>query len=173
MVSTEHYEALFNPRGVVVAGASSHPGKFGFVSLHNILRGGYTGRVFAKNLNGESVLGIDTVTSLDELEDDSFDMVFVCTPASTNVEMLRAAKRKGAKALFLTSAGYGEAGDEGRRSQDELVAVAEELDMLIAGPNGQGVVSTASSLCAQIVAPYPHGAPLVLRASLATSSPHS
>ena len=27
--------------------------------------------------------------------------------------------------------------------------------MVVAGPNGQGVVSTAESMCAQIVAPYP------------------
>ena len=28
---------LFEPRGVIVTGVSSHPGKFGFVTLHNIL----------------------------------------------------------------------------------------------------------------------------------------
>src|SRR5207244_5454830 len=37
----------------------------------------------------------------------------------------------------------------------DLVALAEELGLLLAGPNGQGVVSTPASLCAQIVAPYP------------------
>jgi acetyltransferase len=35
------------------------------------------------------------------------------------------------------------------------VALADELGMLLAGPNGQGIVSTPSALCAQIVAPYP------------------
>ena len=30
-------EALFEPRGVLVTGASAHPGKFGFVALHNLL----------------------------------------------------------------------------------------------------------------------------------------
>jgi acetyltransferase len=34
------------------------------------------------------------------------------------------------------------------------VALADELDIALAGPNGQGVVSTPSSMCAQIVAPY-------------------
>ena len=42
--STADFAALFEPRGVVVAGASSHPGKFGFVALHNILSQGYAGR---------------------------------------------------------------------------------------------------------------------------------
>jgi hypothetical protein len=59
------------------------------------------------------------------------------------------------KAAFLTSAGYGEAGDEGRRAEAELVALADELGILLAGPNGQGVVSTPATLCAQIVAPFP------------------
>ena len=31
------FRALFEPRGVVVTGASTHPGKFGFVSLHNLV----------------------------------------------------------------------------------------------------------------------------------------
>ncbi len=35
------------------------------------------------------------------------------------------------------------------------MALADELGMLVAGPNGQGVVSTPARLCAQIVAPYP------------------
>ena len=61
----EQFRALFEPRGVVVAGASSHPGKFGFVSLHNILSNGYRGSVFGTNLNGEEVLGVSTVADIE------------------------------------------------------------------------------------------------------------
>ena len=62
---------------------------------------------------------------------------------------------EGARAAFVTSAGYGEAGDEGRAAEVELVALCDELGILLAGPNGQGVVSTPAKLCAQIVAPFP------------------
>jgi acyl-CoA synthetase (NDP forming) len=153
--TTEQFRALFEPRGVVVAGASSHPGKFGFVSLHNLLASGYEGKVFATNRDGAEVLGVATVASIDDLPDGEADLVFVCTPASTNPELLRSCAAKGIRAAFVTSAGYGEAGEEGRRAQDELVALAAELGILLAGPNGQGVVSTPARLCAQIVAPYP------------------
>ena len=153
--SAEHFTALFEPRGVVVAGASSHPGKFGFVSLHNILASGYRGRVFGTNLESIEVLGVKTVASIDEIPDGAADLVFVCTPASTNTDLLRACARKGIRAAFVTSAGYGEAGETGRAAQRDLVALAEELGVLLAGPNGQGVVSTPVDLCAQIVAPYP------------------
>jgi len=153
--SEEQFRALFEPRAVLVTGASTHPGKFGFVSLHNILAGGYAGGVFGTNLQSETVLGVRTVADIADLPDGVIDLVFVCTPASANPELLRACAAKGIKAAFLTSAGYGEAGESGRRNERELVALADELGMLLAGPNGQGVVSTPVSLCAQIVAPYP------------------
>lgn len=153
--SQEQFMALFEPRGVLVTGASTHPGKFGFVSLHNILASGYNGAVFGTNLQGEEVLGIKTVADIAALPENEIDLVFVCTPASANPDLLRACAKKGVKAAFLTSAGYGEAGEEGRKLEDELIALADELGILLAGPNGQGVVSTPANLCAQIVAPFP------------------
>ena len=149
------FAALFEPKGVLVTGASTHPGKFGFVSLHNILAGGYAGGVYGTNLQGENVLGIQTVADIEQLPDNAIDLVFVCTPASANPALLRACASKGVKAAFLTSAGYGEAGEEGKKAEKELIALADELGILLAGPNGQGVVSTPANLCAQIVAPYP------------------
>ncbi len=153
--TAEQFRALFDPRGVLVTGASTHPGKFGFVSLHNLLAAGYAGGVYGTNLKGEQVLGITTVADIADLPDDAIDLVFVCTPASANPDLLRACAAKGITAAFLTSAGYGEAGEEGRVAEAELVALADELGILLAGPNGQGVVSTPVNLCAQIVAPYP------------------
>lgn len=153
--SDAQFRALFEPRGVLVTGASSHPGKFGFVSLHNILASGFAGGVYGTNLSGEEVLGVSTVADIDQLPANSIDLVFVCTPASANPDLLRACAKKGIRAAFLTSAGYGEAGEEGKVLEDELIALADELGILLAGPNGQGVVSTPANLCAQIVAPYP------------------
>ncbi|MDP9333417.1 MAG: acetate--CoA ligase family protein [Actinomycetota bacterium] len=153
--SDQAFRALFEPRGVIVAGASTHPGKFGFVALHNILSSGYSGRVAATNLEATPVLGVESSRTVDELPDGPWDLVFVCTPAGANADLLRACARRGVRAAFLTSAGYGEAGDAGLRAQRDLVALADELGILLAGPNGQGVVSTPVQLCAQIVAPYP------------------
>ncbi len=153
--SADGFDALFDPAGVIVAGASTHPGKFGFVTLHNLLAAGYEGRVFATNRDRAEVLGIQTVADIDELPDGEADLLVLCTPAAANAGLIRQAAAKGVRAVFVTSAGYGEAGDEGRRAQADLVALGQALGVLIAGPNGQGVVSTPSKLCAQIVAPYP------------------
>ena len=100
--SSEQWRALFEPRGVVVAGASSHPGKFGFVALHNILRHDYPGAVFATNLEGGEILGRRVLTSLDDLPEGAADLVFVCTPAAANLDLLKACAAKGVKAAFVT-----------------------------------------------------------------------
>lgn len=158
--TAEHFRALFEPAGVLVAGASTHPGKFGFVSLHNLLASGYRGRVFATNLDATPILGVPTFASVEEVPDGAVDLVVVCTPRAANQELLRACAAKGVRAAFVTSAGYGEAGREGRAEEAALVALCDELGILLAGPNGQGVVSTPVSLCAQIVAPYPPPGPI-------------
>src|SRR5689334_11036962 len=113
--TTRHFDALFDPRGVVVAGASSHPGKFGFVALHNVLAAGYSGAVFATNLEGGELLGLPVSTSVDDLPADAVvDLAFICTPASANGDVLRACARRGVRAAFVASAGYGEAGEAGK-----------------------------------------------------------
>src|SRR5262249_36963295 len=57
----ERFRPLFHPRGVVLAGVSSHPGKFGSVAFHNLLRFGYRGAVFPVNREGAEVLGHATL----------------------------------------------------------------------------------------------------------------
>jgi len=146
---------LFEPKGVIVVGASSHPAKFGFVALHNVLAQGFPGRVFAVNRDGGEILGLPAATDIGDLPSGEADLAVVCTPAAANPGVLRACAAKGVKAAYVVSGGYRETGAEGRRAEEELVALADKLDVVLAGPNGQGLISTPARLCAQIVGPYP------------------
>lgn len=154
-VNDHNFESLFSPRGIVVVGASTHPGKFGYVSLHNILASGYSGKVFGTNRSGEDVLGVRTVSNLLELPDDEIDLAIVCTPAISNVEILADCASKNISSVVVTTAGYREVDETGRWAEEQLATEATRLGLLLIGPNCQGVVSTPSHLCAQIVAPFP------------------
>ena len=151
---TRDLTPLFEPRGIIITGVSNHPGKFGFVALHNLLTAGYRGEIFAIGREPGEVLGRNVLGSIDEVPVGRADMVFICTPPPLNEGLLRTAAAKGAKAAFVAAAGYREAGADGIEAERSLVALADELEVVLAGPNGQGVVSTPSSMCAQIVAPY-------------------
>jgi acetyltransferase len=151
----ERFRPLFHPRGIVISGVSTHPGKFGFAAFHNLLRCGYKGELYPLSRDGAEVLGRPTLRSLDEVPDGRADLLFLCTPPELNPALLRGAARRGVRAVFVASGGYGESGPEGRAHERELVELADALGLLLAGPNGQGVISSAESMCAQIVAPFP------------------
>ena len=146
---------LFEPRGVVVTGVSSHPGKFGFVTLHNLLSCGYEGAVFAVGREAGSVLGQPVLASIESLPDGAAELLVVCTPVSVNEEIIRTAASRGVRAVFVAAGGYSETGPDGIEAEARLVAMADELGLVLAGPNGQGITSPPVGLCAQIVAPYP------------------
>jgi acyl-CoA synthetase (NDP forming) len=153
--AVERFQPLFHPRGIIVAGVSTHPGKFGFVAFHNLLRFGFQGELFPVSRGGGEILGRPTFGDVADVPRDRADLVFVCTPREANIQLLRACRDAGARAAFIASGGYGEAGADGAQLERELVEAADQLGLVLAGPNGQGVVSTSPSMCAQIVSPYP------------------
>ena len=118
------FQPLFDPRGIVIAGASNHPGKFGFVAAHNVLSEGYKGKVFFMNREGIEVLGRPALSSLEDLPENEADLVFICTPPRTIPDMLRVSARKGIRAAFIAAAGFGELGEEGKELEAELEAMA-------------------------------------------------
>jgi acyl-CoA synthetase (NDP forming) len=151
----ERYRPLFYPRGIVIPGVSTHPGKFGFAALHNLLCHGFTGELFPVNRDGSTVLDRSTYRDITAIPAGRADLAFICTPAAANLEVLRACAQIGVRAAFVVSGGYAEAGADGAAAERELVRVAKELRILLAGPNGQGLISTGAQMCAQIVPPYP------------------
>ena len=156
----ERLRPLFYPRGIILTGVSSHPGKFGAVTYHNLLRFGFKGELFPVNREGAEILGRPTYRSISDIPEGRADLAFLCTPNRLNEELLRECAGLGVKAAFVASAGYSEAGEEGRKLEESLVQLANQLGIVIAGPNGQGVVSTAVSMCAQIAPPYPPSGPI-------------
>src|SRR5262249_36517908 len=106
------FAPLFHPRGIIVAGASSHPGKFGFAAFHNLLRFGYRGALFPVNRDGTDVLGKPTLRDVSLVPEGAADLVVVCTPAPANADLLRACAARGVRAAFVASGGYAESDDE-------------------------------------------------------------
>ena len=94
--------------------ASSHPGKFGFVALHNILASGYAGHGHATNREGATILGVETVRLARRPARRPVRPRVRVHAGAANPELLRAVRReRGIAAAFVTSAGYGEAGEDG------------------------------------------------------------
>jgi acetyltransferase len=130
---------LFAPERIAVVGATAREGSVGRAITSNLVTD-YDGTVVPVNPGTDSVLGLDCLDSLQETED--VDVAVVVVPAAVATDVVRDAGEAGIRNVVVITAGFGEAGSDGAARERELVAVAEEYDLNLVGPNSLGVMST-------------------------------
>jgi len=132
-------EAFFYPESIAVVGASADSRKTGHALLKNLVDYGYAGRIYPVNPNANELLGLSTCKSLGDLP-RTVDLAVFTIPAAAVVDSLRNTPEIRIRAAVVHSGGFAEAGEEGKRLQAELLALARERGMRIIGPNCMGVM---------------------------------
>ena len=136
---------LFTPRGVAVLGASRNPAKLGHRLVQNLLASGFPGDIFPVNPSGETILGRESVTRVEDLL-PRLDLALVSLPAKAVLPAVRALGERGCRVCVVLASGFGETGRAGRAVQDEIEAIARASGMRIVGPNCMGVVNVPGRL---------------------------
>ena len=144
---SDSLQALFRPNAMAVIGASAKPGKLGFTILKNILDAGFGGPVIPVNPKGETILGIPSVKSVDDIPPGTDLAVVIIPAASVPGTILQLGERKVRAAIVITG-GFAESGPEGARLQEELSRNAARCGIRVVGPNCQGVNYPHHGLCA-------------------------
>jgi acyl-CoA synthetase (NDP forming)/GNAT superfamily N-acetyltransferase len=134
-------QPLLAPRSVVVIGAGNRPGSVGHEVLRNILAGGFTGDVQVVNPNQSEVLGVPSVPSPMDLATVP-DLAVLAVPAAKVASVIAECGKRGVRAAIILGAGFAESGPDGKRLQDDVLAVAREHGIRLVGPNCIGVVNT-------------------------------
>lgn len=156
-MSDNDLEALFNPRSVVVVGASPSQGKVGRVLLENILNSGFPGKVYAVNPKHQEVLGVPCYPSLKEIPEVP-QMAVIAVPAPQVEKILEDCGYKGVEAAVIISAGFKEMGGEGYERENSLRDTAKRFGIRVLGPNCLGLADTYTPLNATFAAyPPPRG----------------
>jgi acyl-CoA synthetase (NDP forming) len=140
----EQLKPLFYPRSVAVLGASSHPLKFGFQYLRALQDFGFPGRLYPVNPELKEVLGLKVYPSVAALP-EPVDLATVSVPAPAVPAALRECLARGIPGAQVLSAGFREAGPEGRRLEAELADLARQ-GIRVIGPNCFGVYSPAAGI---------------------------
>lgn len=144
---SDSLQALFRPNRLAVIGASAKPEKMGFQIFRNILGAGFSGQVIPVNPKGETILGVPSVKSVEEIPTGT-DLAVVIIPApSVPGAILQLGERKVRAAIVITG-GFAESGPEGARLQEDVAKNASRCGIRIVGPNCQGVNYPHYGLCA-------------------------
>lgn len=154
-MSIRDLDSIFAPQRVAVVGASEDPDKVGARVLANLAGSGFGGEVYPVNARREQVQGLRAYPSITALPEVP-DLVVVCTPAATVIDVVQECGDRGVGGVIVVSAGFAEVGDEGRGLQRQLAETAARYeDMRVIGPNCLGVLVPGAGLNASFAGALP------------------
>lgn len=148
-------EKLFYPESIAIIGLSGKPTNIPRLTLENLLRWGYRGRIFGVNARSEDV-HVDGIRMYRNIEDlpEIPGLAYCMIPARLIPEMMERCGKFGIKRMAIPSGGFSEFNEEGRRLSASLLAIARQYEIRFVGPNGITVANTHNGLCLPFVALY-------------------
>ncbi len=148
-------DKIFKPERVAVIGASDNPASVGHTVLSNLVGSGYSGVVYPVNPKRESVQGIHAYPNVESLPRTP-DLAVICTPADTVCGLVGECGEAGITGIVITSAGFKEAGEEGRELEERIRQEAESFPgTRIVGPNCLGIIVPSLKLNASFAGAMP------------------
>ena len=132
---------IFAPRSIAVVGASRQRGSFGAETFHNLMDGGFKGRLYAVNPAAGEIEGAPCHRSLHAIG-EPVDLAIIAVPGSQVESVIDDCIEVGVSAAVIISAGFGETGEPGLRLEQRLLEKARRAGMRLVGPNCMGVVNT-------------------------------
>jgi len=129
-------DPLLRPKSVAVIGASARPYSLGNLTLTNVLKGEYPGKLFAVNPSGNEILGIKCHTSIQEIGEPVEHAIF-CVADKRIEAALDEAIEYGIQAATIMSTLILE-DDTAPALRDRIQKKVQDAGILLCGANGMG-----------------------------------
>lgn len=146
------FESFFNPRGVVIIGASTNPSKLGYGLAINLIRSGYQGKINFVNIKGGELFGKKIYQSVLNIP-DPVDLAVVLIPSHFVPQVVRECGQRGIRAAIIGSGGFRETGSKGAELEQEMLTAAREGGIRLIGPNCIGLLDTHLPMDATFLPP--------------------
>jgi acyl-CoA synthetase (NDP forming) len=149
LASQAGLERMFSPQSVAVVGASEASlGSAVFQNLHR----DFPGRLYPVNNRRAEVHGVTAYPTVDDLP-EAVDMAVILTPAATVPDIVERCAALGVGGAVVPSAGFAEAGPDGRAWQQRMTDVARSCAFPIVGPNCNGFYNNQGKVAATFAIP--------------------
>lgn len=133
-------QAFYNPKSVVIIGASRSTGPAAFNILENLQAYGYRGRVYAVNPRAAEILGVKCYPSARDLPEVP-ELAIVTVPREVLPAVMSDACERGIRYFTLVPQGLAEADEAGAAIQREFMDTVRRHGARVLGPNTLGTVN--------------------------------
>ena len=131
---------LLRPRSVAIVGASSTPGSLGAGVLANLGRFRFSDPLHLVNPRYDRIGDRPCVRSISELP-DGIDCAVLAIPQAHIANAVRECAEKKIGGVIVLAGGFAEAGEEGKRAQEEIDEIAQRAGIALQGPNCLGTIN--------------------------------
>jgi len=138
-------EKLFKPSSIAVIGASSVPGKIGYMVLDHLVSQGYKGKIIPVNPKADKIFDIKCYKEVSHYH-GSIDMSVITVPTEYVKKAVEKSIEAGAGALVIITAGFKEVDKAGADLEKEIVDLCRKNNVRMLGPNVLGIINTYHSM---------------------------
>lgn len=138
-------EKILKAESVAIVGASKIETKRGYQTIRTLLDEKYEGRIYPVNPKEKSILGFKCYKKVSDIQ-GPVDVALVATPAASLPAVLEDCGQKGVKGAVVLAGGFGETGQDGRKLESEMLAVARKHNIRLIGPNTSGMLNLHDNL---------------------------
>jgi acyl-CoA synthetase (NDP forming) len=146
--SSRALDRLLCPRSIAVVGASESG--LGGVIFANLQKD-FEGTLYAVNPRRSVVNGVATYATVDDLP-EATDLAIIVVASPLVADVAESAAAKGVGGALVVSAGFAEAGPEGKAAQDRLTALGRN-GFPVLGPNCNGFMNAHMKVMANFIVP--------------------
>jgi acetyl coenzyme A synthetase (ADP forming)-like protein len=136
---------FFKPNGIAVVGASREPSSIGYRILEALILNRFQGPVYPVNPKATVVASMRTYPSVSSLP-EAVDLAVIAVPSAAVLSVIDECANRGVKAVVVITAGFAEAGPEGRALQTTLLEKVRGYGMRMVGPNCMGLLNTEETV---------------------------
>ncbi len=136
---------LLSPNTIAIIGASNNPQKIGGIVVKNIIDSGYKGKIYPVNLKEATVQNLTAYPNISSLPEIP-DLAIFAIPSEILLPVLEEAGEKKIKNILIYTAGFKEAGEEGKLLESKLLSISEKYGFSLLGPNCLGFVNNSHDL---------------------------
>jgi acyl-CoA synthetase (NDP forming) len=142
-------QALFEPKTVALIGASGDPKKNTSRPQRFLRKHGYTGRIVPVNPGRDEIFGEKAYPNLMAVP-EVVEHAFIMVPKDAVAAAIEQCVEKKVLTATIYSDGFAETGEEGRRMQEEVMAIARAGGVRVLGPNCIGILSIRPSFALSV-----------------------
>jgi len=140
---------LFYPPSIAVIGASATPGKLGWNVFTNLVSHNFQGKLYPINPRADEIHGCKAYPSISAIP-EPVDVAIILVSAGVTPDVVEECCKCGVRYIVVESAGFAELGEEGKKIELAMKAIADKYGARLLGPNCSGIINTHCSMVQSI-----------------------